>query len=87
MGTIIQPKVTMYINKDACRRDDYIVLPKTTPLEQVIKRCFEERCYGFSRSSLIQGKGKFYIRSPHKTSERLKNKLIDKKNITFFILD
>ena len=82
---IFQPKVTSYINKDACRCDDYIILPKTTPLNDVIKRCFEEHCYGFARGSNVQGNGKFYIRSPHKIN--LQTRLINKRNITFFILE
>ena len=86
MGTVIQPKVTCYTNKDACRCDDYIVLPKTTPLEEVIKICFESKCYGFSRGSNIQGNGKFYIRSAHKTTNMLVTKIKDQKNVSFFIL-
>ena len=87
MGTVIQPQVTKYMNTDACRRDDYIVLPKTTPLNEVIDRCFKENCFGFARGSNIQGNGKFYIRSPHKTTILLQSKLIDKPGVSYFILN
>jgi hypothetical protein len=87
METVIQPKVSCYQNKDACRRDDYIILPKQTALCDVIERCFREGCYGFARGSNVQGKGQFYIRSLHKTNNLLKTKLIDRDNITFFILE
>lgn len=83
---IIQPKVTMYNNMDACRGDNYIVLPKTTELWQVIKRCFEENCSGFCRGSNIHGNGQFYIRSPDKNNIILESKLIDYPGVTFFIL-
>ena len=84
---IIQPKVTMYNDKNACHGDDYIVLPKTTLLKDVIQRCFEEGCYGFCRGSNTQGNGQFYIRSPNKNAELLKNKLNDYDGVSFFIVE
>ena len=70
--SVVQPKVTEYKDTDACRCDDYIVLPRETPLNVVI----ETAC-----------NGKFYIRSPHKTSELLKTKLKQQPNVSFFILE
>ena len=84
---VINPKVIFYKDTDACRCDNYIVLPKTTPLNEVIKRCFDERCYGFARGSNTQGNGKFYIRSPHKNTTLLKTKLKTLNNVSFFILE
>ena len=85
MNTISQPKVTMYLNTDACRCDNYIVLPKTTDLKEVVRICVEAGCHGFARGSNTQGKGKFYIRSPHKTFDLLQT--IDYKNVSFFIVE
>ena len=42
-GIVINPKIIFYKDTDACRCDNYIVLPKTTPLNEVIKRCFDEK--------------------------------------------
>ena len=84
---VIQPKVTMYLNTDACRCDDFIVLPKTTELKDVIQRCIDAGCYGFSRGSNTQGRGKFYIRSPHKTTTLLNAKLLPNQNVSFFVLE
>ena len=79
-----EPKVTTHLNTDDCRRDDYIILPKTTDLNEV---CIEAGSHGFARSSNTQGRGKFYIRSPHKTVDLLYTKLINYKNVTFFIVE
>jgi hypothetical protein len=85
--SVVQPKVTEYKDTDACRCDDYIVLPRETPLNIVIETAFKQNCHGFSRGSNTQGNGKFYIRSPHKTSELLKTKLKQQPNVSFFILE
>lgn len=84
---MVQPKVTEFKDTDACRCDDYIVLPRETPLKVVIETAFNQNCHGFARGSNIQGNGKFYIRSPHKTSDLLKTKLKPKRNVSFFILE
>ncbi len=86
-GVIIKPKVFFYKNCDSCRTDDYIVLPKETPLDEVIDICFKEKCYGFARGSNTQGKGKFYIRSPHKNTQYIKQRIKIKDNVSFFILE
>ena len=83
MSLVLQPKVTMYTDTDASRASDYIVLPKTTPLNEVIDRCFREGSYGFSRSSVHDGCGKYYIRPPHKSTFELK----EYKGISFFVLE
>jgi len=85
--SVVQPKVTEYKDTDACREDNYIVLPRETPLNVVIETAFKQNCHGFSRGSNTQGKGKFYIRSPHKTPELLKTKLKQQPNVSFFILE
>lgn len=85
--SVIQPKVTEYKDTDACRGDNYIILPPETPLHIVIETAFKQNCYGFARGSNTQGRGQFYIRSTHKTSELLKTKLIPWKNTSFFILE
>ena len=85
--SVVQPKVTEYEDTDACREDNYIVLPRETPLNVVIETAFKQNCHGFARGSNTQGKGKFYIRSPHKTSELLKTKLKQQPNVSFFILE
>ena len=82
-----EPKVTAYLNTDACRRDDFIVLPKTTDLNEVIRVCVVAGSHGFARSSNTQGRGKFYIRSPHKTVDLLNTKLINYQNVSFFIVE
>jgi hypothetical protein len=85
--SVVQPKVTEYKDTDACRGDNYIVLPPETPLNVVIETAFKQNCHGFARGSNTQGKGQFYIRSPHKTSELLKTKLIPRPTVSFFILE
>ena len=82
-----EPKVTAYLNTDAMRCDDYIVLPKTTDLNEVIRVCVEAGCHGFARGSNTQGRGQFYIRSPHRTVDLLNTKLFHKKNVSFFIVE
>ena len=85
--SVVQPKVTEYKDTDACRCDDYIVLPRETPLHIVIETAFKQNCHGFARGSNTQGRGQFYIRSPDKSSDLLKNKIKLHQNTSFFILE
>lgn len=82
-----EPIVTEYNDTDAMRCDDYIVLPKTTNLSEVIRVCVEAGSHGFARGSNTQGRGQFYIRSPHRTVDLLNTKLFHKKNVSFFIVE
>jgi hypothetical protein len=61
--------------------------PKELSLSEMINNCVSLGCSGFSRSSLHQNKGKYYIRPPDKTPEILREKLIDRLYITFFIVE
>jgi len=84
--TTIQPQVVSYSNIDACRNDNFEVLDKETPLSDVIKRCWELGSHGFARSSLKDKRGKYYIRSPNKSTTLLESKLREYNNVTFFIV-
>ena len=76
--TTIQPQVVSYSNIDACRNDNFEVLDK---------RCWEVGSHGFARSSLKDNCGKYYIRSPNKSTTLLESKLKEYKNVTFFIVN
>ncbi len=78
--------VIQYINTDSHRCDDYEVHSKTTPIEVVIKRCRELGCYGFTRGSNHEGRGKYYIRSPKHTADNLKAHMKPYKNVSLFVL-
>lgn len=84
--TTYQPLVISYNNYDACKCDNYITLPKETPISVVINTCFEAGCHGFARGSNVSGRGKYYIRSPKHSYQHLKSKLTPYENITFFTL-
>jgi len=87
---ITQPKVTEYTNCNAYSGDNYRVLPKETPLTEVIQIAFEAGCRGFARSSNEDLSGKYYIRSPDKTVDniiyRLDNNLIT-VGVNFYLLE
>ena len=80
------PSYTAHDAMDACRCDDYFVLPRDTPIEAVVHKCYELGCHGFSRNSRITGRGKFYIRSPSKSVEHLEGKMRPASCTTFYIV-
>jgi len=87
---VLQPKVTEYINCNAYTGDNYIVLPKETPLHEVIQIAFESKCNGFARSSNEDLSGKYYIRSPDKTVDNIVYRLdnnLKSVGINFYLLE
>jgi hypothetical protein len=67
---------------------DFEYMDKEIPEIDVIKRCILLGCYGFSRNSLHEFKGKNYIKPPTKTPDILKKNLkYDPKinTVTFII--
>ena len=87
MPKVILPKVTEYENYDSCRNDNYIVLPKDTDIHEVIKKCMESNSCGFARSSINDGKGKYYIRSPKKNRDHIIERLNAYDGVNFYVLD
>ena len=76
---------TEYVGYDACRCDNAVIFEKETPVEVVMKYCLENGHSGFSRNSLMTGRGKFYVRSHTKDSEHLRSKLRPHPCATFWI--
>ena len=66
---------------------DFEYIEKEIPETEVIKRCILLGCYGISRNSLHEFKGKYYIKAPSKTPELLKRNLKNYKNVVTFIVE
>jgi hypothetical protein len=87
---VIQPKVTEYFNSNVYSGDNYLVLPRETPIHEVIQIAFESGCYGFARSSNDSLCGKYYIRSPDKLATDMIEKLNsnkESKGVNFYVLE
>ena len=87
---VIQPKVTEYSNQNVYSGDNYLVLPRETPIHEVIQIAFESGCYGFARSSNDSLCGKYYIRSPDKLAPDMVERLAlnkEAKGVNFYVLE
>jgi hypothetical protein len=87
---IIQPRVTEYTNANVYSGDNYLILPKNTPIHEVIQIAFESGCHGFARSSNDPECGKYYIRSPDKLAADMITRLntnAEYKGVNFYVLE
>jgi hypothetical protein len=76
---------TEYIGYDSCGKDDAVVFPRDTSVEYVMRYCVEHGYSGFSRNSMMTGRGKFYVRSKHKDAAHLESRLKPHRCCTFWI--
>ena len=65
---------------------DFEYMDKETSEIDAIKKCILLGCYGMSRNSLHEFRGKYYIKSPNKTPELLKKNIYHYRNVVTFII-